>query len=82
MTLSSGPVAQLGAHHIRIVGVEGSNPFKSTKQKSEPFTYCKGSDFLQYFYGQLSTPSAQRQPPQVGCVLPMQSSLFSANISQ
>ena len=29
-----GLVAQLGAHHIRIVGVEGSNPFKSTKQKT------------------------------------------------
>ena len=28
-----GLVAQLGAHHIRIVGVEGSNPFKSTKEK-------------------------------------------------
>ena len=27
-----GLVAQLGAHHIRIVGVEGSNPFKSTIQ--------------------------------------------------
>ena len=27
-----GLVAQLGAHHIRIVGVEGSNPFKSTKR--------------------------------------------------
>ena len=27
-----GLVAQLGAHHIRIVGVEGSNPFKSTKE--------------------------------------------------
>ena len=27
-----GLVAQLGAHHIRIVGVEGSNPFKSTKK--------------------------------------------------
>ena len=26
----NGLVAQLGAHHIRIVGVEGSNPFKST----------------------------------------------------
>ena len=25
-------------------------------------------------YGQLSTPSAQRQPPQAGWVLPMQSS--------
>ena len=31
-----GLVAQLGAHHIRIVGVEGSNPFKSTKQKDLP----------------------------------------------
>ena len=28
----NGLVAQLGAHHIRIVGVEGSNPFKSTKR--------------------------------------------------
>ena len=27
-----GLVAQLGAHHIRIVGVEGSNPFKSTNK--------------------------------------------------
>ena len=32
----NGLVAQLGAHHIRIVGVEGSNPFKSTKQKDLP----------------------------------------------
>ena len=31
--LKNGLVAQLGAHHIRIVGVEGSNPFKSTKEK-------------------------------------------------
>ena len=31
-----GLVAQLGAHHIRIVGVEGSNPFKSTKRKNHP----------------------------------------------
>ena len=36
ITESSGLVAQLGAHHIRIVGVEGSNPFKSTKQKCHP----------------------------------------------
>ena len=27
-----GLVAQLGAHRIRIAGVEGSNPFKSTKE--------------------------------------------------
>lgn len=26
-----GPVAQLGAHHIRIVGVVGSNPIRSTR---------------------------------------------------
>jgi hypothetical protein len=25
-----GAVAQLGEHHVRIVGVEGSNPFSST----------------------------------------------------
>ena len=25
-----GPVAQLGAHYIRIVGVVGSNPIRST----------------------------------------------------
>ena len=29
---SLGPVAQLGAHHIRIVGVVGSNPIRSTIQ--------------------------------------------------
>ncbi len=29
-----GLVAQLGAHHIRIVGVEGSNPFKSTNKNT------------------------------------------------
>ena len=27
-----GPVAQLGAHYIRIVGVVGSNPIRSTKK--------------------------------------------------
>ncbi len=32
MMFRNGLVAQLGAHHIRIVGVEGSNPFKSTKK--------------------------------------------------
>ena len=31
--LTNGPVAQLGAHHIRIVGVVGSNPIRSTKTK-------------------------------------------------
>ena len=35
MVLHYGLVAQLGAHHIRIVGVEGSNPFKSTKKKRQ-----------------------------------------------
>ena len=30
----NGLVAQLGAHHIRIVGVEGSNPFKSTNKEA------------------------------------------------
>ena len=29
---SDGPVAQLGAHYIRIVGVVGSNPIRSTKK--------------------------------------------------
>ena len=37
-----GLVAQLGAHHIRIVGVVGSNPIRSTKQeKSEPVSDWK-----------------------------------------
>ena len=31
-----GPVAQLGAHYIRIVGVVGSNPIRSTKKKTPP----------------------------------------------
>ncbi len=30
-----GLVAQLGAHHIRIVGVESSNLFKSTKKNDK-----------------------------------------------
>lgn len=30
-----GLVAQLGAHHIRIVGVVGSNPIRSTKKSRE-----------------------------------------------
>ena len=34
--LSNGLVAQLGAHRIRIAGVEGSNPFKSTKEQRPP----------------------------------------------
>ena len=29
-----GPVAQLGAHYIRIVGVVGSNPIRSTNRKT------------------------------------------------
>ena len=29
-----GPVAQLGAHYIRIVGVVGSNPIRSTSRKA------------------------------------------------
>ena len=36
--LTNGPVAQLGAHHIRIVGVVGSNPIRSTKRKGLFFT--------------------------------------------
>ena len=32
---SYGPVAQLGAHHIRIVGVVGSNPIWSTKKRHD-----------------------------------------------
>ena len=37
-----GLVAQLGAHHIRIVGVEGSNPFKSTiiQRTAEGVAFC------------------------------------------
>ena len=35
-----GLVAQLGAHHIRIVGVEGSNPFKSTKSRFAYLQTC------------------------------------------
>lgn len=38
---ASGLVAQLGAHHIRIVGVEGSNPFKSTKNRQASLEVCR-----------------------------------------
>lgn len=34
---SLGPVAQLGAHHIRIVGVESSNLFRSTMSSQAIF---------------------------------------------
>ena len=39
----NGLVAQLGAHHIRIVGVEGSNPFKSTNEST---TLLDGAFFV------------------------------------
>ena len=48
-----GPVAQLGAHHIRIVGVVGSNPIRSTK-KSKRFFACS------FFIGSLSCPVSLR----------------------
>ena len=41
-----GLVAQLGAHHIRIVGVESSNLFKSTRKKSS-LSIDKG-DFFEW----------------------------------
>lgn len=45
-----GPVAQLGAHHIRIVGVVGSNPIRSTKsEKSELFPVGEGVGFFVLF---------------------------------
>ena len=44
--LKYGPVAQLGAHHIRIVGVVGSNPIRSTKGGLN-----KAAFFLGGYYG-------------------------------
>lgn len=35
-----GLVAQLGAHHIRIVGVVGSNPIRSTRNKASVCVAC------------------------------------------
>lgn len=43
-----GLVAQLGAHHIRIVGVEGSNPFKSTTKETS-FVYQDKRGFFILF---------------------------------
>ena len=40
-----GPVAQLGAHYIRIVGVVGSNPIRSTNKKTT-FVYRTKVVFL------------------------------------
>ena len=56
---------------------------KSNVTKKHPGLYrpYKPGVFF-YNQGQLSTPSAQRQPPQAGWVLPMQSSMFSAKSSQ
>ena len=42
----SGPVAQLGAHYIRIVGVVGSNPIRSTTKK-ESFVYQAKDSFFE-----------------------------------
>ena len=42
---SFGPVAQLGAHHIRIVGVVGSNPIRSTKTGNRRSENCGDFSF-------------------------------------
>ncbi len=55
MQKRNGLVAQLGAHHIRIVGVEGSNPFKSTNKKVT-FT----GDFLYRLSKKLSLRASAR----------------------
>lgn len=44
-SFQNGLVAQLGAHHIRIVGVGSSNLLKSTNKKHHP----KGG--VSYWYG-------------------------------
>ena len=41
LTQEYGLVAQLGAHHIRIVGVESSNLFKSTKNRQLSTESCR-----------------------------------------
>ena len=38
--LKNGLVAQLGAHHIRIVGVVGSNPIRSTTKDFDKYSLC------------------------------------------
>lgn len=53
-----GLVAQLGAHHIRIVGVEGSNPFKSTRKQT-----CVSRSAFSYF---CSTRSLRKLCPANG----------------
>ena len=40
LNVTYGLVAQLGAHHIRIVGVGSSNLLESTKQKAPPKGWC------------------------------------------
>ena len=42
---SYGPVAQLGAHYIRIVGVVGSNPIRSTKTGNRRSENCGDFSF-------------------------------------
>ena len=41
----NGLVAQLGAHHIRIVGVVGSNPIRSTKTGNRRSENCGDFSF-------------------------------------
>ena len=55
-----GPVAQLGAHYIRIVGVVGSNPIRSTMP--EQSRLCSGIFFAKVLLALLpflSKPSLQ-----------------------
>ena len=40
--MAFGAVAQLVEHYVRNVGVEGSNPFCSTKLCTDPETPCGG----------------------------------------
>ena len=49
-----GPVAQLGAHYIRIVGVVGSNPIRSTKKETS-FVYLTKEVFYNDIHSFLFT---------------------------
>ena len=45
-----GDVAQLGEHHVRNVGAEGSNPFISTKRVSVELYFVRHELALVYMF--------------------------------
>ena len=65
--ITRGDVAQLGEHHVRNVGVVGSNPIISTTETNESSSQRRGlalyspNQAFRYFLSRV-VPSAMRKP--------------------